>query len=1078
MYGGTWVSAPKFSIIIPTYSNSTGVFECLDSIVKQTDLSDVEILVVANGAPEATSRIAEVYREYPIELIWIPEACGYTHACNVGIEAARGSHIVLLNDDVVILGSHWLQLLCEPFESDPRMAITGPLMLTAPETRRQFLVFFCVMISRAVIDDIGPLDEIFNPGYAEDCDFGHRAEDAGWKIQQVPTSPASLIDKGCEDLPQEKRDKMWHNPFPCYHNGNQTFGKEPKFEGLIKRNSAILAERHGKKVISVERAKSVEGWFAEDEIEWLASQVKALPENAVVVEIGSWKGRSSRAIADNLPKGGKLYCVDSFCGSSGEPDAHLTAKDREGDNVYMSFFHALHDHLDTGNVIAVRMTSLNAAETLNNLRPQLIFIDGAHDYESVKTDIEAWLPLLADNGTICGHDYYAEGEGLHWVGVRQAVEERFLNVEKAATSIWHVRPHEQQRGRVFDCFLLSGELDVLEIRLNTLDKAVDCFVIAEGTLTHAGQPKPLHFELNKERFAKWLPKIRHVIVDDWPEVTGNTYEDAWARERHQRDAVMHALHDCRADDIVIIGDADEIASPEAVANYRASDGLVRLRQRMFYYYLNCENKEGWDWQKISPYSLVRERTPCGIRYPPAGEVPLVENGGWHFSFLAPSTDGVIDKLKSYSHQEMNRPEIVDEDHVKKCRQEGLDLFGRDLKYEFIDIDDGYPEYVKEHRVELAARGLIKELAPTVASDLSSRHWTVTASVSTKDRYTTTLPLTIAAIFNQTRLPDRFVLYDDSDERIPAEQLCQQQPFEGLFKLATDKGIKWEILSTPRMGQVANHQHCLDTTDSQFIWRTDDDEIPEPDCLEQLLNTIRDYERGGSFEKVGAVGGLVHHPGAVSELPQGIDGSLDDIAVGVNLSWFNWNGGARTVDHLYSTFLLQVDAARKAGGYPRSLSKVGHREETILTHSIRRAGYELLCTPHAKTYHLRASTGGIRSYSDTSLWEHDEQVFSEYLKTWGVVQPETKLIVADYGLGDHLVLKGIWPELVRKFPERKWTLALCYPEVFAQEDVTVISIADAKLLVGDRYDSHSLYRWCWSNDWKGSIVEAMKEFYSR
>ena len=113
-------------------------------------------------------------------------------------------------------------------------------------------------------------------------------------------------------------------------------------------------------------------------------------------------------------------------------------------------------------------------------------------------------------------------------------------------------------------------------------------------------------------------------------------------------------------------------------------------------------------------------------------------------------------------------------------------------------------------------------------------WTVTAEVSTKDRYRTTLGLCLAAIINQTRPPDKLVLYDDSDERIPAEQLCETSPFEGLFKLAADKGIEWSIQSTPRLGQVANHQHALDTATTDFIWRVDDDEVPEPDCLEILL----------------------------------------------------------------------------------------------------------------------------------------------------------------------------------------------------------------------------------------------------
>jgi hypothetical protein len=70
--------------------------------------------------------------------------------------------------------------------------------------------------------------------------------------------------------------------------------------------------------------------------------------------------------------------------------------------------------------------------------------------------------------------------------------------------------------RLFDCFTFFNELDLLEIRLETLDSVVDFFVIAEAPITYRADPKPLYFELNKQRFAKFLPKIRHIIVDDLP----------------------------------------------------------------------------------------------------------------------------------------------------------------------------------------------------------------------------------------------------------------------------------------------------------------------------------------------------------------------------------------------------------------------------------------------------------------------------------------------------------------------------------------------------------------------------------
>lgn len=1093
---------PKFSIIIPTYLRSDKLKQCLASIVRYTNMEEAECIVVANGAAEETRMVCA---GFPVKLLWYDEPLGYPKAVNRGIEAAQGEFIVLLNDDAELLSqshSKWIEVMLKPMLQDGAVGITGPLMAYDENSNHEFLIFFCVMIRRQCIAEVGLLDEGFTY-FGEDTAFCIEAEKKGWKVIRVPEEhPTQLVplDPSTTTLEAWKHDKVHSGNFPIWHDAESTIGRLPDCDEVLRKSRARLKQLYGNPDdVNVHRAMVTDGWIAHDELIWLARQAKTCGPNAVIVQIGAWHGKSSRAISDNMCAGSKLIDVDTFNGSSGEPDQHISAKEREGDGCFQWYFDNQYEQILRGEVIPMRMLSHNAAHSLahRGIKADMIFIDGDHSAEGIQRDVEAWLPLLKEGGLLCGHDYYKENEGPWWVHVRQYVEEKFPQVEKAATSIWHVRPYEQvtqERGRTFDCFLFHNELDVLEIRLATLYDHVDHFVLVEARETHAGQPKPLHFDDNKERFAPYLNKVRHVVIDKFPEFEGSVYDKAWARERFQRDACMTALHDAEPNDVVIIGDADEIASPSAVDAYQLGDGIVRLKQRMFYYYLNCENKEGWDWQKIAPFSEVKRLTPCGIRYPPAGELKLVEGGGWHFSFCG-DAEHVRTKLRDYSHQEFNKPEVLEK--VETAREQGIDLFGRDLKYEFVEVDEEYPEYVRNNWLSLYGKGLIK--TPSVfavdsgrgrnltghvtefdsAPDLSSRHWTVTAEVSTKDRYTTTLPLTLSAIFNQTRLPDKFVLYDDSEQRIPAEELCERQPYEGLFKLAADKGIKWEIQSTPKLGQVANHQHCLDNADTMFIWRCDDDEVPEPDCLETLLNTIRDYKQGGEAEKIGAVGGLVHHPGAVGELPQGVDGSLNDIAAGLNLSWFKWNGGPREVQHLYSTFLFNVNAACESGGYPRGLSPVGHREESIMTHQMHRAGYTLLCTPWAKTYHLRDSTGGIRSYADTALWEHDEHEWQRLLRTWNVVQSDTKVVVLDVGLGDHFCFLGVFPELRRKFPDRKWVLAVCHPTLFENyPDVTIISIADAKLLLGAKYDEYSIYRYAWDRNLEKPMPEIMMEFFSR
>ena len=80
--------------------------------------------------------------------------------------------------------------------------------------------------------------------------------------------------------------------------------------------------------------------------------------------------------------------------------------------------------------------------------------------------------------------------------------------------------------KVYDCFMFFNELDLLEIRLETLDPYVDYFVISECDSTFSGIDKPYVFEKNKDKFAKFADKIIHVKNHNSKECVNlsNTYD--------------------------------------------------------------------------------------------------------------------------------------------------------------------------------------------------------------------------------------------------------------------------------------------------------------------------------------------------------------------------------------------------------------------------------------------------------------------------------------------------------------------------------------------------------------------------
>jgi hypothetical protein len=255
-------------------------------------------------------------------------------------------------------------------------------------------------------------------------------------------------------------------------------------------------------------------------------------------------------------------------------------------------------------------------------------------------------------------------------------------------------------------------------------------------------------------------------------------------------------------------------------------------------------------------------------------------------------------------------------------------------------------------------------------------------------------------------------------------------------------------------------------ETPYIWRVDDDNSAEPNVLETLLAHI-------SADGVGAVASSVHFPWIVPvPLDLSASGLIGDIKARQNVQWFKFSGTIQ-VDHLHNTFLFRKEAASR--GYPKNLSVVGHREETIFTHSMVLQGWKLLVAGDIITWHLRDPEGGIRLFQDTSLWQSDEDTFNAWASSHSIEFNNYWLIVLDNGLGDHLAFLHLWPEIKKKAEKTRHQimLAVCYPEVFLGEPV--ISIADASRLDKD-LEKYSVYNFMVNNNWTGTLVDAFRAMH--
>ena len=110
---------------------------------------------------------------------------------------------------------------------------------------------------------------------------------------------------------------------------------------------------------------------------------------------------------------------------------------------------------------------------------------------------------------------------------------------------------------------------------------------------------------------------------------------------------------------------------------------------------------------------------------------------------------------------------------------------------------------------------------------------VLCSVATRGRYLTTLPLVLNAIINQTKTGDKLVIFDDNDE---PQDMRKEMIYSYFFQMLDIKGIEWEWMYAAKKGQHHIHQKA-NTMGYDWVWRVDDDAIPEPNVLESFTSHI-------------------------------------------------------------------------------------------------------------------------------------------------------------------------------------------------------------------------------------------------
>jgi len=257
------VKEPDLSVCVVTYCAKDLLRDCLRSLCENTTL-DYEVIVVDNGSKDGVGQM--LHQEFPgVKFLANKTNLGYTFPMNQALRQAKGRCLLQLNPDTLILPQA-LEKLVGFLDTHPQVGICGPKVLNRDRSlqkpcRRgestpwavltyflglsalfpksklfgQYLMNYmgedqthlvagvsgsCMLIRRAVIDQIGYLDERFF-AYQEDADFCLRARQSGWQVYYVPAAQiVHFGGYGGSRVQPYRSIYEWHKSYFRYYRKN------------------------------------------------------------------------------------------------------------------------------------------------------------------------------------------------------------------------------------------------------------------------------------------------------------------------------------------------------------------------------------------------------------------------------------------------------------------------------------------------------------------------------------------------------------------------------------------------------------------------------------------------------------------------------------------------------------------------------------------------------------------------------------------------------------------------------------------------------------------------------------------
>ncbi|PXA99277.1 hypothetical protein DMC47_04230 [Nostoc sp. 3335mG] len=211
-------SVPDASVIIPVYNNILDTLLCVVSLLESDTAHSFEVIVADDGSTDATPQIVSSIGGR-VRYLRQPRNYGFLENCNKAAEYASGRHLVLLNNDTLVMPG-WLDGLLKPFDDFKTVGMVGSKLINwdgtlqeaggifwkdgsawnfgrgqdarAPEFNYVKEIDYCsgasIAVPTAVWQELGGFDPAYTPAYCEDSDLAFRLRDAGYRTIYSPES--------------------------------------------------------------------------------------------------------------------------------------------------------------------------------------------------------------------------------------------------------------------------------------------------------------------------------------------------------------------------------------------------------------------------------------------------------------------------------------------------------------------------------------------------------------------------------------------------------------------------------------------------------------------------------------------------------------------------------------------------------------------------------------------------------------------------------------------------------------------------------------------------------------------------